>query len=70
MKDRLTERLVEMKNELDNSKYQHNHEYPMQFMQMLSFTAGYAPEMSIREAHDLVNKILKGQIKSGQKIPC
>ena len=58
----LTKKLLKLKNEMDNSKYEFNHEYSRQVCTMFAYAAGYAPEASVRDVWELINKIQRGVI--------
>lgn len=58
----LTKKLLKLKNELDNSPYEFNHELDRQECTMLAYAAGYAPEMSVRDVYEIIDKIQRGVI--------
>lgn len=58
----LTKKLLKLKNELDNSKYDFDRQYSWQVCRMFSYAAGYAPEMSVRDVYEIIDKIQRGVI--------
>ena len=58
--EELTKELLKLKNELDNSKYEFNRELYRQECAMFAYAAGYAPEMSVRDVYETIDKILRG----------
>ena len=58
--EELTKKLLKLKNELDNSPYEFNHEADRQECTMFAYAAGYAPEMSVRDVYAIIDKILRG----------
>ena len=60
--EELTKALLKLKSELDNSKYEYQHERNYQVCMMFTDAAGYAPEASVRDVWELIDKILRGVI--------
>ena len=58
----LTKKLLKLKNELDSSPYEFNHELDRQECTMFAYAAGYAPKMSVRDVYDIIDKIQRGVI--------
>ena len=58
----LTKKLLKLKNELDSSPYEFNHELDRQECAMFAYAAGYAPEMSVRDVYEIIDKIQRGVI--------
>ena len=58
----LTKKLLKLKNELDNSPYEFNHGGDRQMCSMFAYAAGYAPEMSVRDVYEIIDKIQRGVI--------
>ena len=58
----LTKKLLKLKNELDSSPYEFNHEYSWQVCRMFAYASGYAPEMSVRDVYEIIDKIQRGVI--------
>ena len=58
----LTKKLLKLKNEMDNSKYDFDRQYSCQVCRMFSYAAGYAPEMSVGDVYDIIDKIQRGVI--------
>lgn len=58
--EELTKELLKLKNELDNSPYEFNHELDRQKCTMFAYAAGYALEMSVRDVYEIIDKILRG----------
>lgn len=60
--EELTKKLLKLKNELDSSPYEFNHELDRQECTMFAYAAGYAPKMSVRDVYEIIDKIQRGVI--------